>query len=109
MSSNESGPVGLRWFDPPRPVWVDLRTLFPVSPHHLHELVPGGIETRYEASGLLVGEVAWAIGGRLGLVKYQLLSTDQRWQTIVEHYMPTHLYRPKRRGRRDRDGYGHGH
>jgi hypothetical protein len=110
MRSNSSGPAGWRRIDPPRHVWVDVPKLFPVPPHHLYESTPGGIQTSYEAAGTLVAEVSWANGGRLGLVKYQLLSADRQWQTVVEHYVPAHMYRPMSRLRQDRDyGRGHGH
>jgi hypothetical protein len=110
MRSISSRPPGWRRINPPLRVWVNVPRLFPVHPHHLHESTPGGIQTSYEAAGLLTEEVSWANGGRLGLVKYQLLSADRQWQTVVEHYVPQHLYRPMTRLRHDRDDKsGHGH
>ncbi len=101
MRSTE-GPPDAREVDPPQHVWVDLPRLFPMARTHLYRHTPAGLDTRYEAAGLLIGWVRAEDGAWLGLVRYQLLTADRRWQTTVTHYVPQHLFRlrARRRGMR---------
>jgi hypothetical protein len=100
--SSISGPPGRRKIDPPRHVWVNLPRLFPVNPHHLYSHTPHGLQLGFEGAGLLLEEVLSADGSRLGLVRFQLLSANREWQTVVTQYVPQHCYRPRslRRGQR---------
>jgi hypothetical protein len=95
--------------DPPVPVWIDARRVFPRDPHATYANTPAGVQVSYEVRGLLFARVARSDGGWLGKVRFQLLSADGQWSYgPLTQLVPAHLLRPHRWGRRgERGGLSH--
>ncbi|MFE0019423.1 hypothetical protein [Amycolatopsis sp. NPDC059021] len=107
MSSTEDGarPAGARRVQPPRWVTVDLPRLFPLPDRHRRTNTPAGLQTGHEITGELVGWARNADGAWLALVRYQLHTADEKWQTTFTHYMPAHLVQPVSLVRRRRESW----
>lgn len=100
-------PPCVRRVDPPIPVWVDTRHVWPPDPHAGYTTRPEGVELRFEVLGLLREQVLRADGGWLGQVEIRLFTQDQRWSLgPIIQLVPSHLIRPHRIGRRGRPDQG---
>ncbi|MBB3053529.1 hypothetical protein FHS23_004583 [Prauserella isguenensis] len=97
-------PRSVRTFDPPWPVWIQLRQLLPIGPT---DDTPGdaeqGLRIDTEVPGLARETIPRADAGMLVLVTYPLWTGDGQHQTTVTHYVPLHLVRRRstRRGERE--------
>lgn len=88
-------PPSVRVYDPPRQVWVRVRDLLPIGSHDLADGDPDhGIRVETEAPGLLKEAITRSDRGTLLLVTYPMWTADE-WQTVVTHYVPSHLVRQR--------------
>jgi hypothetical protein len=103
-------PPIVRDVNPPLPVWVDARHVWPHDPHAGYTNTPAGVELRHEVLGLLRERVLRADGGWVGRVEVRLFTQDKQWSLgPITQIVPSHLIRPHRPGRRGRADSGLGH
>lgn len=92
MFDNAASLPGIRRFDPPLRVWVDLRALLP-RPREVPFTGQPGLFVRGDAAGWLYALYPRADGGQLAWVTYPVSSADGQLTCWVRHFVPAQLLR----------------
>ncbi|KAA9165799.1 hypothetical protein FPZ12_004765 [Amycolatopsis acidicola] len=94
-------PADARVMQPPLRVWIKVGKLLKHGFDDFRERAGRGVRVEPEAPGMLLEWMPRSDGGWLGLVTYELITTDEKWSRSVTHYVPAHLIRRRGMTRRE--------